>query len=142
MEQFVYKAPVPTLRNRIQYIKIKIAEGSYAKQEAGSCGDSLQGGKVAQMIIRAASLNKHMGYTKSDIEVYFDTGWVFYTGFDIREHSTVYDLLDQIDREAQFYTGTKPAHYSQEQYNEWVPYMNPDKVDGFVKLFSHPEFNH
>jgi len=140
MDAFVYEAPKATLRNRIQYITMEVVEGRYAGHKVGACGDTLD--KVENLIARSAfSAGIGYGYTKSDIVVMFDTGWEFHTGFDIRDNSTVYDLLDQIDREGRYYNGEKPAHMTQEQYAEWMPHMNPDKVDGFTKLFATPQFN-
>ena len=137
MSEFVYKAPKPTLRNRIQFVEIEIAEGRYAGQKIGSCGDALAGvDGLIQKVARDAT-----GYMKADVKVSFDTGWSYYTRLDIERGMTVEDLIDAIDSDARWYTGTKPAHMTQKDYNLWVGYMNVDKIDEFCKLMSTPQFN-
>ena len=141
MDHFVYETPKATLKNRVQYITIEIAEGQYAGMSAGACGDSLNDSALSGLIGMAARKNGDVGYTKADVMVSFDTGWAFYTRFDITSKSTVHDILEWVDSEGRFYTGTSLSKDMQERYNQWKQYMNPDKVDGFTKLFATPQFN-
>jgi hypothetical protein len=114
----------------IQGIAITIVEGPLAGTEVFGRGDNLA---PVDYIIKQASYGT-VGYTKTDIQVFFATGFVFHTGFDITEKSSVGSLLDQIINEARFYTGNCPSHMTAEQYNSFVPYMNTKKIAAFCRL--------
>jgi hypothetical protein len=140
MDAFVYQAPKPTLKNRIQFISFYCVEGAYAGQQVDVCGDDL--GKLAKFISRIARCGLSHGYTKCDVAISFDTGWTYNTRLDVDEnHSTVHALFDAIDRDASYFTGNCPSHMEQHDYDAYTEFMNPKTILGFVKLMSTPQFN-
>jgi hypothetical protein len=116
------------LEDRIQFVTIKVAEGRYAGKKAVACGDKLLRSAVSRLIQDAARANE-IGYTKSDVEVSFDTGWSYRVRFDIVRGDTVYSLLRDIDDTARYYTSKD------------VGWAALSTVDGFTRLLSTPQYN-
>lgn len=126
---FVYRTPRKTVRNRIQFLSVYVAEGPYAGVRTSACGDSLvRIDKAIQNVARETTV-----YTKVDVTVDFP-GWVYKTRYDVGKTASLGTLLDFIDAEARYYSGEKPAHMEQAHYDALIPYMNAEKIDGFCQL--------